>query len=114
VDLFDLIPFVPPGSASRSRAEMSSAQQLAVGVAMAILPTINFIVVLSAHFAHDGTTALVLLPVISALMVLILGLLLAVSTAWAIVYAMGCAAACFTVNGVALLLVGLGSFFSTF
>jgi hypothetical protein len=58
--------------------------------------------------------ALVVLPVCFALAAFIVARLLSISLAWAIVVAMGCCVFCFAADGGALLLRGLGQFFSDF
>jgi hypothetical protein len=113
VDLFDFIPIVPPGGPGDSR-DRSPGHQLASGVGSVLLPAINFAVVLIADFAHDGTIAFVVMPIVSAAILYMLSRRVAVGVGWALVLAMCCAAFCFVANGCALLLAGLAGFYQTF
>jgi hypothetical protein len=113
VDLFDFIPIVPPGMPGDSR-ERPAGHQFASGVASVLLPAINFVVVLFAGFAQDGTIAFVVMPAVSAAILYVLSRRLSVGVAWALVLAMCCAAFCFVANGCALLLAGLAGFFNAF
>jgi hypothetical protein len=70
--------------------------------------------VLFADFAHDGTIAFVVLPLVSGAILYFLSRKLSVGAGWGLVLAMCCAAFCFVANGCALLLVGLSGFYSTF
>jgi hypothetical protein len=114
MDLFDFIPIVPPGMPGENSRERSPGHQLASGVGSVLLPIVNFVVVLFAEFAHDGTIALVAMPIVSALLVYVLGRRLSVGVGWAILLAMFCAVFCFMANACALLLAGLGQFYSHF
>jgi hypothetical protein len=113
MDIFDFIPIVPPGMPGDSR-DQAPGQELASGVGAVVLPGVNFLVVLFAGFAHNGTVALILMPVVSAVALFVLARFQSVGVAWAIVYAMCCAAFCFVANGCALFIVGLVGFFHTF
>jgi hypothetical protein len=83
-------------------------------VGSVLLPIVNGCIVLFAGFAHDGTIALVVMPLASAVLVFALARWLAVSLGWSIVLALGCAVFCFTANLGALLLAALGQFYSAF
>jgi hypothetical protein len=113
MDLFDFIPIVPPGMPGDSR-DRPAGHQIAAGVGSVLVPTLNFMVVLFAGFAHDGRVALVGLPLLSGAILYVLGRRLSVGVGWALVLAMCGAALCFIGNGAALLLVGLAGFFQTF
>jgi hypothetical protein len=113
MDIFDFIPIVPPGMPGDSR-ERSPGSELASGVGAVLLPAVNFVVVLFAGFAHNGTVALLVMPVVSGGLLYALARWRSVGVAWAIVYAMCSAAFCFVANGCALFLVGLLGFFHTF
>ena len=113
MDLFAFIPIVPPGGPGDSR-DRSPGHQFASGVGSLLLPAINFFIVLFADFAHEGTTAFVVMPIVSAGLVYVLSRRLSVGVGWALVLAMCCAAFCFVANGCALLLVGLSGFYQTF
>jgi hypothetical protein len=114
MDIFDFIPIVPPGMPGDNSRERRPGQALASGVGGVLLPAVNFVVVLFAGFAHSGTVALVVMPVVSAAALLVLARWQSVSLAWALVYAMFTAAFCFVANGCALFLVGLAGFYQTF
>lgn len=79
-----------------------------------LLPAINFAVVLFADFAHDGTIAFVVMPIVSGALLFLLARRVDVGAAWSVVLAMCCAAFCFVANGCALLLAGLAGFYQTF
>jgi hypothetical protein len=113
MDFFDFIPIVPPGMPGDS-PERSPGHQFASGVGSVLLPMINFIVVLAAGFAHSGTVALVVLPLVSGGILYVVARLLSVGVAWGIALAMFCATFCFVANGVALFIAGLANFFQTF
>jgi presenilin-like A22 family membrane protease len=113
MDLFDFIPIVPPGMPGESR-ERSPGHQLASGVGSALLPAINFIVVLVAGFAHSATVAFVVLPAVSGALLYVLARRVSVGAAWSIALAMFCAVFCFIANGVAFFFVALGDFWHTF
>ena len=113
MDLFDLIPLVPPGMPGDSR-DRSPGHQLASGVGSVLLPTINFFVVLFARFAHDGQVALVVMPLVSGLLLFLLARQLSVGTAWSIVLAACCAAFSFVASACALFLVAIVNFSTTF
>jgi hypothetical protein len=113
VDLFDFIPIVPPGGPGDSR-DRSPGHQFAAGVGSVLLPAINFAVVLFAGFAHNGTIAFVVMPIVSAAILYVLARRLSVGAGWSLVLAMCCAAFCFVANGCALLLAGLAGFYRTF
>ena len=114
VDIFDLIPIVPPSLPGERSSELTSAQRFGAGVATSLFPTVNFLVVLLAGFARDFTVALIAMPLGSATAAFVLSRRLATPVAWAIVIAMGCAAACLVGNGFALLLHGMAQFFHDF
>jgi hypothetical protein len=113
MDLFDFLPITPgmPGDNARDR---SPGHQLATGVGSVVLPTINFVVVLFAGFAQDGTIALVAMPIASGTLLFLLARSVSVGLGWAIVLAIYCAVFCFMANLGALLLAALGQFYSTF
>jgi hypothetical protein len=113
VDIFDFIPIVPPGMPGGSR-DRPPGYEIASGVGAVLLPAINAVVVLFAGFAHSGTVALLLMPVVSGALLYLLARWQSVGVAWGLVYAMCCAAFCFIGNGCALFLVGLLGFFHTF
>ena len=113
MDFFDLVPIVPPGGPGDSR-DRSPSHQLASGVATVLLPTIDFVVVLVAGFAHDGTVALVVIPLLSSAFLFVLARLVSVGVAWSLVLAFYCAAFCFVASGCALFLAAIGQFFHTF
>jgi hypothetical protein len=110
MDLFDLVPIVPPGD-SRDR---SPGHQLAAGVGSVLFPTIAFIVVLLAGFAHDGTVALAVIPLLSGALLFVIARLLSVGVGWSLVLALYCAALTFVASGCALFLAAIGQFFQTF
>jgi hypothetical protein len=112
MDIFDFIPIVPPGMPGDSRDRPGS--EFASGVGAVLLPAVNFVVVLFAGFAHNGTAALALMPALSAMLLYVLARRQSVGAAWSIVYAMFTAGFCFVANGCALFLVGLLGFFHTF
>jgi hypothetical protein len=113
MDFFDLIPIVPPGMPGDSR-ERSPGHQIASGAGSALLPAVNFLVVLLAGFAQSAMIAFVVLPVVSAAILYPLARYLSVGVAWSLALAMFCAVFCFVGNGVAFLFVGLADFFQTF
>jgi hypothetical protein len=114
MDLFDFFPVVPPGDIPGSSGERSPGHQLTAGVGSVLLPAINFVAVLAAGFAHDGTIAFVVMPFVSAVVVFVLGRWLAVGVAWSLVLAMWCAVVCFIGNGCALFIAALLGFYGTF
>jgi hypothetical protein len=113
VNLFDFIPIVPPGMPGDSR-ERSAGHQFASGVGSVLLPIINFVIVLVAAFAHDGTIALLLMPGISALALFLLARRVSVDVAWSLVLAAFCAVFCFVANVCALFLAAMMQFYRDF
>jgi hypothetical protein len=113
MDFFDFIPIVPPGMPGDSR-ERPPGHQFASGVGSVLLPTINFLVVLLAGFAHSGMVAFAILPVVSGAILYVLARWLSVGVAWAIALAMFCAVFCFVANGIAFFFVALADFWHTF
>jgi hypothetical protein len=114
MDFFDLIPIVPPGLPGENSPERTPGHRLAAGVASTVLPAINFALVLFAGFASHAMIALVVMPLVSAGLVVVLSRRLSVSIAWAIVLGMGCAAFCFIGNASALFLHALAQFYRDF
>jgi hypothetical protein len=114
VDLFGFIPIVPPGMPGENARDRSPGHRLASGVGSVLLPLINFVVVLFAGFAHDGTIALVAMPGISGALLFLLARYVSVGAGWAAVLAMFCAVFCFMANICALLVAALGQFYSSF
>lgn len=114
MDFFDLIPIVPPGLPGERSSELTPGQRFVAGVASTLLPATNFVLVLFAAFASHARVALAVMPLGSAALVYLLSRRLSTPIAWAIVFAMGCAAFCFIGNACALLLHGLAQFFHDF
>jgi hypothetical protein len=114
MDFFDLIPLVPPGLPGEGSPDRKPGQRFVAGVASALLPAINFALVLFAAFASNPTIALAVTPLVSAAVVIGLGRRLSVPLASAIVLGMGCAVFCFVGNACALFLGALTQFFRDF
>ena len=114
MDPFDFIPVVPPNLPGENAAGKTPGQSFAAGVASTVLPTVNFLLVLFTSFAASFAVALAAMPLASAGLVFVIGRRLSTATAWAVVYALGCAAFCFIGNTCALLLHGLLQFFHDF
>jgi hypothetical protein len=112
--LFDLFPIVPPGLPGERSPELTSGQRFTAGVASTVLPTINFVLVLFVGFASHMAVALVAMPLGSAALAYLLCRQLSTPIAWAIVFALGCAAFCLIGNAGALFIHGLAQFFHDF
>jgi hypothetical protein len=113
MDIFDLFPMGGPGLPGE-RSAKTPAEQLAAGSATLLFPTVNFLLVLLAGVAAHTTLALVVMPLASAVLLFVLARFLDVSVIRAVLFAMACAAICFTGNLGALLLAAIGQFYSGF
>jgi hypothetical protein len=113
MDIFDLFPMGGPGLPGE-RSARSPEEKLAAGTATLLLPTLNFLIVLFAGVAPHTTVALVLMPLLSAVLLFALARILGVSVGRGILFAICCAATCFVGNLGALLLAAIGAFYSNF
>ena len=113
MDIFDLFPMGGPGLPGE-RSARTPGEQLAAGTATVLLPTVNFLLVLLAGIAPLATVALVVMPLVSAVLLFAFARFVEVSVWRALAYAMACAAICFTVNLGAMLLAAIGQIYSGF
>jgi hypothetical protein len=113
MDPFDLFPVVPP-ELPGGRSARSPAEQAASGVALGVLPILNFVLVLFAGLAAHTTLILVVMPVVSAILAYFLSRRFSAPLGHSILVGFGCAAGCLVGNGCALLLAALASFYSNF
>jgi hypothetical protein len=114
MDLFDLVPIVPPPLPRRRVPGETPEQSFAIGLAFALAPTIGFLLVLFTGFAFDLVVALVVLPAISGTVALLLARAASIRLTWATVVALGAALLCFMADAGALILHGLFAFFRDF
>ena len=113
MDLFDLFPMGGPGFPGE-RSARTPGEQLLAGSATVLLPTANFLLVLLAGIAPLTTVALVVMPLASALLLMVLARVVDVSLGRALVFGTICAALCFTANLGALVLAAIGQIYSGF
>jgi hypothetical protein len=113
MDLFDLFPMGGPGLPGE-RSARTPGEQLAAGSATVLLPTINFLLVLFAGVAPLTTVALVVMPIASAVLLMVFARVLDVAFWRALMFGMICATICFTANLGALLLAAIGQIYSGF
>jgi hypothetical protein len=114
MDLFDLIPIVPPSLPGERSAALNDTLRFAAGVGSTLLPTIDFLLVLFAGLASPLVVPVVVLPLASGGVTFLVSRLVSTPIAWALVLAMGCAMFCLIGDGCALLLHGLLRFFQEF
>ncbi len=113
MDLFDLFPMGGPGLPGE-RSARTPGEELAAGTATILLPTVNLLLVLFAGIAPHTTVALVVMPLVSALLLFAFARVLDTSFWRALMFGMFCAVICFTANLGALILAAIGQFYSTF
>jgi hypothetical protein len=113
MDIFDLFPMGGPGLPGE-RSARTPEEQLAAGTATLLLPTVNFLLVLFAGVAPLTTVALVLMPLLSAILLFVLARILGVSVGRGILFAICCGGICFAGNLGALLLAAIGQIYSGF
>jgi hypothetical protein len=72
MDLFGLIPIVPPSLPGERSSSLTAAQRFVAGCASGLLPAINFLVVLLVAIAAHPVIALAVMPLASATLVFLL------------------------------------------
>jgi hypothetical protein len=111
LDLLGMLPFDPPGSASRQRPP---GENLTGALSLTIFPGVDFVVVLLGDMEMSLTVPLVIVPVAFAAASVLLTRLLRTRAIWTVGMALGCAAMCLLASGFALLLSAFTSFYSGF
>jgi hypothetical protein len=111
LDLLGMLPFDPPGSASRQRPP---EENLTGALGLTIFPGVDFVIVLFGDMGMSLTVPLVVVPLAFAAASVLLAGLLRTRAIWTVGIALGCAAMCLFASGFALLLSAFTSFYSAF
>jgi hypothetical protein len=111
LDLLGMLPFDPPGSASRQRLP---SENLTGALSLTIFPGLDFVIVLFGEMGTSLAVPLVVVPVAFAAASVLLTRLLRTTAIWTVGMALGCAAMCLLASGFALLLSVFTSFYSAF
>jgi hypothetical protein len=113
MDFFDFLSFLPLGGGG-SRRDQPPEESVSQGVALAVFPILDFVIVLFAGAWREAAVAFFVLPAAFTLASVLLSRRLETNGGFTAITAIGCAIFCLVASGIGGLLGGLADFFQTF